>query len=315
MTATLIAPNAPDTSQRPLPWAGITTSDTTSTAGLISTSADLLERAGLNWTVAKRPFLRNTPDGPTPSTRSHEVYRTDTGEELGTVKSHYQVYQNADAFAFADSLVQTGQARWADAGLQGNGWRIFVTMELTEKFVVLGDDPHSLYIVLQTSHDGSAAVRGFLTPIRYWCTNQNDLLPGSSLSRFSYQHMTNLHDRLKEAQLSFQQAMSYENELKKIAEQLVKVPVDGNKLRVILYNTVPEKRARRTELIEEILATYQLSTTIEPYRHNGWGAVNAVTEHMDHVIARRTGNARFEQIMTGEGAKLRHAVTKALLEA
>jgi phage/plasmid-like protein (TIGR03299 family) len=310
MTATLTSP--PESTERPLPWAGLTTGSFKAN-GQFHTSADLLTKAGLNWSVAKRPYLRSTPEGPTPSTRSYEVYRTDTGEELGNVKGHYQVYQNADAFAFADSLVLTGQARWAEAGLQGNGWRIFVTMELTEKFEVLGSDLHSMYVVLQTSHDGSAAVRGFLTPIRYWCTNQNDVLRDTSLSRFSYQHTTNLHERLQEAQLSFQQAVHYETAFKQLAEDLAKVSVTESGLRNILVKAIPNDRARKLELVEEIVATYRTSPTIEGFRDNGWGAINAVTEHMDHVITRRTGNARFEQIMTGEGAKLRRNVTNALL--
>lgn len=298
----------PDVATRQLPWAGITAGSAGDDELL--TSAEMAERAKLNWTVAKRPYRRDCPGSP--QARQHEIYRVEDNEELGSVRARYQVYQNADAFAFGDSLVQDGRARWADAGQQGNGWRVFMVMQLIEPFTVL-DDEIRLYLFMQTSHDGSSAVRGFVTPIKFFCTNQMEAIRNTALSRFTFQHTTNLQQRLDEARLSFQTAVSYETAFTEMAEALVKVPVTADRLRLVLQDTVPQRRGRRDGVIEDVLHTYATSPTVEPWRGNAWGAVNAVTEYFDHVIPSRTGNARFERIMMAEGARMRNNVTAKLL--
>lgn len=315
MTTTLEPSTAPvDATERPLPWEGITTGSVTTVTNTASLD-DLLTEADLNWEVAKRPLWRRLSSGLTvQADNTYEVYRTDTEEQLGTVKSHYEVYQNRDAFEFAARLVDADEARWADAGLQGNGWRVFVAMELTEQFTVLDGDPHSLYVFMQTSHDGSAAVRGFMTPIRFFCTNQVEAMKASAHARFNYAHTVNLAKRLEEAQHTFADAKAYVTELKDLAERLVKVEVPESTLRVILKDVIPDGRARKDAIVDGIVQNYLSSSTLEAYRGNGWGALNAATEYMDHVITRRNGNSRFEQVMGGEGAKLRHGLTERLLQ-
>lgn len=314
MTATLDQPlSAPATWERPLPWQGITSGSIESAYPQASLEK-LLDEADLNWTVAKRPLWRRAADGTyTQSPVAHEVYRTDTNEQLGTVKGQYQVYQNHDAFEFASKLAADGVARWADAGLQGNGWRVFVAMQLTEPFHVLGGDQHSLYLFMQTSHDGSASIRGFITPIRFFCTNQVDAIANSAHARFKFPHTPNVAAKMEKAELSFKQALGYQAEFQQLAEALAKVTVTPEKLGLILTAAIPESRARRLDLVAAMTHAFTTSPTIEGYRGTGWGALNAVTEYMDHTITRRTGNARFEQIMGGEGAKLRHELTQRLL--
>lgn len=299
------------TEGRQLAWAGITTGTAESE---LTTSEELLETAGLNWEVAKRPLLRtdNATGEVVQSQKAFEIYRTDTGEELGTVKKKYAIWQNRDAFAFGDALVADGKARWADAGLQGNGWRVFMTMLLNEPFTV-DDDQFKLYLYLRTSHDGSSSVSGFVTPIKVWCTNQLPLVSRTALDKFSFQHTSKLSERLEEAKKSFELTVNFEREFKASMERLLKTEVTTDKARFLIKEVIPEARPRREDMVEAIMLNYQTSETTQPYLGTAYGLLNGLTEYMDHKKTQRTGNARFESIMLGEGAKYRTNLTKRLL--
>lgn len=300
------------TEGRQLAWAGITTGSVDGMSDL-ATSEELLHEAGLDWTVAKRPLLRTNLAGEVvQSEKSFEIYRTDTGEELGTVKRKYEVWQNRDAFAFGDALVADGKARWVDAGLQGNGWRVFMTMQLNEGFQV-ADDRFDLYLYLRTSHDGSSSVSGYVTPIRVWCTNQLPLVSATALDRFSFQHTSKLSERIQEAKQSFQQTVEFEKQFKVSMEQLLKTSVSDDKARYLIKDVIPDARPRKADMVDAIMLNYQTSPTVEPYRGTGYGLLNGLTEYMDHLKVQRSGNARFESVMHGEGAKFRVGLTKRLL--
>lgn len=295
---------------RQLAWAGITTG---SAGDDLVSSEQLLHLAGLDWEVAKRPLLRTNLQGEVvQSQRSFEIYRTDTGEELGTVKSKYEVWQNRDAFAFGDALVADGKARWVDAGLQGNGWRVFMTMQLNEPFTV-HDDQFNLYLYLRTSHDGSSSVSGYVTPIKVWCTNQLPLVSRTALDKFSFQHTSKLSERIEEAKKSFELTVNFEREFKASMEQLLKTEVTDDKARLLIKEVIPQTRPRREDMVEAIMLNYQTSETTQPYRNTAYGLLNGLTEYMDHKKVQRSGNSRFESIMLGEGAKYRTNLAQHLL--
>jgi phage/plasmid-like protein (TIGR03299 family) len=297
---------------RQLPWAGITTG---SAAGDLLTSEQMLDRAGLNWEVGIRPLKRHLSDGRVVDSSRFETYRLDNEDiELGTVKSRYEVLQNREAFAFGDSLVENGTARWAEAGEQYRSSRVFMTMLLNDNFTVLGQEPFRTYLFLAGSHDGSRSVRGFVTPIRVWCTNQTPAVRASSLGSFTINHTGAMRDRLEQAGEAIKQTGEYQRILREEAELLAATEITDDKARYLLTSLMPAWRQKdgESKMLEGILSNYATSPTIEGYRGTGWGLLNATTEYMDHIKTQRTGNARFESITFGEGARLRSKLAKEL---
>ena len=303
MTAELMeapAPAAPPARQ--LPWSGIMTGEAN---GDLLDSTQMLQRANLDWEVGIRPFLRTQPDGTTgPSKKMMETYRLDTGDELGAVRHRYEVLQNREAFTFGDSLVENGTARWAEAGLQNGGTRVFATMLLNERFTVLGSEPFQTYLFLSTSHDGGRSLKALVTPIRVWCTNQTAAAQASSLGSFTIQHTSSMQDRLAEAGEALRRTGEYQRLLQEEAERLAATPVTDDKARYLITSLIPQRRSNREKMIEGILSNYQSSPNLEGLHGTGWGLVNAASEYMQHVKPSRSGNARFESITFGEGMKL-----------
>jgi phage/plasmid-like protein (TIGR03299 family) len=309
MTAVL---ELPDTEARDLPWAGITTGSVATGNGL-ATSEDLLNEADLNWGVVKRPLYRTMNDGTvTQSPGDYEIYRDDTEVKVGSVKGVYKPFSNHEAFKFGDSLVSDGVARWTDAGMQGDGYRVFMVMQLTNQFTVLGEDRVTLYLFLRASHDGSTGVTGYITPIRFFCTNQLTLITKTAENSFAIRHTSTIEKNLVKARESFQKTVSYQTAFTDAVERLASTPVSETTATLLIKSVIPDRRAKREAIVDGILHTYHHSPTVEPYRGTAYGLLNGLTEYMDHGKTQRTGNARFESIMLTEGAKARRQLHSRL---
>jgi phage/plasmid-like protein (TIGR03299 family) len=305
------------TAVRQMPWQdlvspGIVSGNVESLAGL--TSQQMLQAADLDWDVAKRPLWSRKDDGTfEQSPISSEVYRTDTQTQLGTVRSRYEVFSNREAFAFGDALVSEGTGKWTVAGQQNGGKRVFMVMELGEGFDVLGGDKYQSYLFLRTSHGDGTSISASVIPFRLRCTNQSAVARREAKSTWSIPHTTTVNDKLEEARNALQLTMNYEAEFQKLAEQLAAVKVSDDKAKALISSIVPERRSRREDVIADILANYQTSPTHEEFRGTGYGLLNGITEYYDHVKRQRSGNARFQSIMFGEGRAARDEITQRLL--
>lgn len=320
--ATIETPAAPapasTTESRRLPWQDLV-SPGLMMAGAVEakdgiTSEQMLEAADLNWDVAVRPLWRRMNDGSfVQHPKQREVYRTDNEYPLGVCKSRYEVFSNREAFAFGDALVSEGTGKWTVAGQQNDGARVFMVMQLGEGFDVLGGDSYQTYLFLRTSHGDGTSISASVIPFRLQCTNQTALARREALSSWSIPHTTTVSSRLEEARKALQLTVNYEAEFAKVAEQLAAVKVSEEKAKALINSIVPARRARRDDVIGDIFANYQTSSTVGEFRGTGYGLLNGVTEYYDHVKRQNNGNARFESIMFGEGRTVRDALTQHLL--
>lgn len=316
MTDTIVEPAAVLTPARQLPWQGISSGEA---GDELLTSATLAARAGIDWEVGLRPYMRQTAAGLVPSTKMFETYRLDTDDqvgvvELGGVKSRYELLQNREAFDFGDSLVTDGIARWTHGGMQGTGRRVFMTMLLNEEFTVLGQNAMKVYLFFSTSHDGSRSLMAAVTPVNVFCTNQTAIVRANNFGRFTIQHTSSMQGKLQQAGDAIREAGEYSELLKTEAEALAAVKISDDKARYLLASVIPTRRARRDEMIGGIMANYHTSPNLADYQETGWGLLNGLTEYMDHIKPSRSGNARFESITLGEGAKYRVSLAQALVE-
>ncbi len=304
--------------ERQLPWQELV-SPGLMMAGAVESatgidSQSMLQAADLDWDVAIRPLWRKKNDGVfVEHSKQREVYRVDTEQELGVCKTRYEVFSNREAFAFGDALVKDGTGKWTVAGQQNDGARVFMVMQLGEGFDVLGGDSYQSYLFLRTSHGDGTSISAMVIPFRLQCTNQSNLARREALSSWSIPHTTTVSARLDEARNALQLTMNYEAEFKKLAEQLASLKVTDEQVKALINKVVPMKRARRDDVIADIIANYQSSPTVEEFRGTGYGLLNGVTEYYDHVKTQRNGNARFESIMFGEGRTVRDGITAGLL--
>lgn len=176
-----------------------------------ATSQDVMEAAGLDFTVEKCPLYAKMPESPNDAKddsvlrwdgdvyrrcpSAYATYRTDTNEPLGTVKSKYTVVQNIDAFKFFDGAIGKNKAIWQTAGCFGFGSRVFVSAKLPRNIMVKGD-PVENYLVFTNNHDGMGGVKILFTPIRVICQNTLNAAIKTSNNYVSFRHTKSVHNNI-----------------------------------------------------------------------------------------------------------------------
>lgn len=184
-----------------------------------STAQEVIEKAKLDWEVAKCDLVAKMPIS-TDAVRhldstmqdgfirggdeykeihgAFATFRTDLNIPLGIVKDKYTPVQNIDAFKFFDEAIGKDKALWQTAGFFGNGEKVFVTAKLPKHIFVNGD-PIDNYLVFATSHDGSMGVKVLLTPIRVVCENTLNAALKENDAYISFRHTESVHGKLSVA--------------------------------------------------------------------------------------------------------------------
>jgi phage/plasmid-like protein (TIGR03299 family) len=284
------------------------------TAVEAGSASEAARQAGLDWNVMladMQAYVKNEVNPYETVTDYYEVPKKQAviklgkdndNKVIGVVGDKYKVVQNMEVFSALDSLVDSGSARYTAAGEYNNGANIWMIMELPVG-VNVANDPHAAFLLVQSSHDGSCAVR--IRPIieRLFCANQiNRLITGKKTNDYTYvmKHTTNSKLSPSEIgniiQLSYDSIQQYES----IANTLITREVTHSYAREFfkrvwpLPSTVEGKpyhmltqgeRRQQTIAItarDRAFDIYSESPTQENIRGTAFGMWQAVVEYADH---------------------------------
>jgi phage/plasmid-like protein (TIGR03299 family) len=281
------------------------------TAVEAGSAAEAASQAGLNWEVSPVPIqaYRNRSVNPYEVVtdyfsvpKKQGILRLDTEEIIGVVGDKYKVVQNMEVFNALDALVDSGEARYSAAGEYNNGANIWMVMELPNG-VQVANDPHAAYLLVQSSHDGSGAVR--IRPIieRIFCANQiNRLITKNKSNDYTYtmKHTTNatlsVQDIRAITQLTYQSIAEYEH----TADVLLNRGANHMRAREIFrkvwalpstveskpYDLLTQGERRQQTLAyaarDKAWEIYQNSETQSNIRGTDFGIWQAVVEYADH---------------------------------
>ena len=287
------------------------------TAVNAGSASEAARQAGLDWNVQLADMQAYVSDKvnefetvtdyyPVPKRQAVlKLGKDNTNEVIGVVGDKYKIVQNMEVFSALDTLVDSGDARYTAAGEYNNGANIWMVMELPVG-VRVADDPHAAFLLVQSSHDGSCAVR--IRPIieRLYCANQiNRIIKGKHKNAYTYvmKHTTNsqlsVNDIRNITQLTYDSIQQYET----IASTLLQVEVDERKVKNIfkavwaLPSEIEEapdhllsqgQRRQRTIALngrDSAWNIYSQSSTQENIRGTAFGIWQAVIEHADHYAS------------------------------
>ena len=164
-----------------------------------ATAAEAIAAAGLDYEVELTRL--ETVDGiPVPQRRA--VVRTDTSEAIGVVGRGYVPVQNQECFGFLDAVVSEGGLRYHTAGALGKGERIWLLAKLPDQIQIKNSaDVVDKFLLLSNSHDGSAALRVYFTPVRVVCQNTLNMAEVRARGQgISILHKGDLTSKIREAQ-------------------------------------------------------------------------------------------------------------------
>ena len=315
------------------------------TAVEATSAASAAKQAGLDWTVRTGALEAvSTPliideHGVTPATyldvpKKQAIIREDSNSVIGIVGTKYKVVQNMEVFNALDTLVDSGDARYAAAGEFNGGANIWMVLELPQG-IHIANDPHAAFLLVKTSHDGSSSV--VIKPIieRLFCANQVNGLISKGYARgtkgyneYTYRmtHSTNqelsISDIRNITNLTYTAIADYQLVANNLLKQSMSREQVMNFFKKVwpLPSTVEDKpytlltRGERkqqtiaTDAREKALAIYTDSETQENIRGTAFGAWHAVVEHADHYAAGGTSRLA-AATLSGRNDKIK---TKAL---
>lgn len=251
------------------------------------TSADALRLAGLDWTVDKKNIQ---VCGGAKIQNFKANVRSSDGAVLGVVSDRYKIVQNAEAFAFTDSLID-GEVHYETAGSLNGGKKIWLLAKLPDTEIV--GDKTEPYLCFSNTHDGSGAIRVCMTPIRVVCNNTLNFALGTAKRAWSVRHTGDIQAKLHEARMCLDMANKYMDHLAVYADQMANTTVTDDKIKAILEEMFPiaedasDREKRNVKAVRDEYMICYFAPDILKFKGTAWGALNAMSDMVSHNAPRR----------------------------
>ncbi len=281
-----------------------------------ATAAEAISAAGLDYDVELTSII--TTDGiPVPQKRA--VVRTDSSDVIGVVGNGYVPVQNRECFGFLDAIVAEGGLRYHTAGALGRGERIWLLAKLPEQIRVKNSvDVVDKFLLLSNTHDGTAALRVFFTPIRVVCQNTLNMAEVRGRSDgISILHRGDLVSKIREAQRVLGLAEQFYDDAAAKIDHLANVYPTSEQLKNFFESLYPDpilsENRRAKNVRDKLFNLFEsgMGQDMPEVKHTAWAAFNAVTEYVDHLRPsrgrddRERSGRRLDSAWFGSGAKLK----------
>lgn len=297
----------------------------------LMTASECLNQAGLSWGVTKEP-LQTASGVVVPN--AFAVQRSDNNAILGTVGNQYTPLQNADAFSYMDAITQDhGSAKYETAGALGKGERVWLQVSIEGDISIKGKgkdvgDTIQRYILLANSHDGSSPLLVATTMVRVVCQNTLTAAIADASTMFKVRHTKGIGGKVADIREALGIINQSYTDLEEKLQRLVNIKVsdkafDGY-LASLGFDTeaVKGKGKGTVDSIKALWGGEGMGANLATAKGTAWGALNAVTEFVDHQRPTRLtasgsfkteGEARLASQWFGSGLKLKdEALEKAL---
>jgi hypothetical protein len=130
----------------------------------------MLDKAGLNWTVEKKPAFFEMDDKKFPVGWS-ALTRSSDNSVLDIVSNDWNPVQNHEAFNFFEEYCRVGDMDMHTAGSLKNGQIVWALAKVKDSFELFKGDQVDSYLLFTNPHRFGQAIDIRFTPIRVVCNN------------------------------------------------------------------------------------------------------------------------------------------------
>ena len=283
--------------------------------------------AGLDFHVDTRPCYTTMNDSQILVPDRRVLVRDDTNAPLSVVSDRYKVVQTKEIFEFFKDLCSDLSFELETAGALDEGKRVWALAKTPDNFRIMGQDEVNGYLLLATSFDGSLATSARFTTVRVVCQNTLSAAQRDKKNVATVRHVSKFDDRAVKAQLGISGDVMAQFE--KDATLLSQAEISPDETRAyfesLLGNAAfefdksgkkePENRTDFSKKFKAIIDCY-LNGDGAQYKSSKdtlWGAVNAVTNFVDHKAQSKTASSRQNQAWFGHGESLKNEAFKLAL--
>jgi len=285
------------------------------------TPVQMMEKAGLNWTVDQIDSYVTVGDKQIP-TGMKSLVRSSDNKVLTNIGQVWNPVQNEDAFNFFSEYVMKGDMEMHTAGSLKGGQLVWALAKVKESFDLFGGDTVESYLLFSNPHKYGFSIDVRFTPIRVVCNNTLSLsLEAKAERSVKVGHRTEFNAGEVKKALGIASAKLHE--YKDMAEFLGSKRYNIDNL-VEYYNTVfprtADKRVQNQELSVETLSKNAKAAFDAIEQQPGakfaegswWQAFNSVTYVTDHLQGRNADNRLYSSWFGGNQVRKRDALKTAL---
>ena len=285
------------------------------------TPVQMMEKAGLNWTVEQIDSYVKVGDKQIP-TGMKSLVRSSDNKVLTNIGQVWNPVQNEDAFNFFSEYVMKGDMEMHTAGSLKGGQLVWALAKVKESFDLFGGDTVESYLLFSNPHKYGFSIDVRFTPIRVVCNNTLSLsLEAKAERSVKVGHRTEFNAGEVKKALGIASAKLHE--YKDMAQFLGSKRYNIDDL-VEYYNTVfprtADKRVQNQKLSVETLSKNAKAAFDAIEQQPGakfaegswWQAFNSVTYVTDHIQGRNADNRLYSSWFGGNQVRKRDALKTAL---
>jgi len=289
-----------------------------------------LHAGGLDWRVDELE-LQTCEDPPSPVWRRKAIVRLDRepghqGRVVGVVHLGFKPLQNRDGARLFDAIFGHGKAVYHTGGYLGCGEVVWLMAKIEKTLTIGDDDIVQPYALFANSHDGSEACSISLATVRVVCQNTLKLaLQQKGLGdQFRRSHQSTFVEHAEAAAEFWASTMRQLDDVAGSFKGLARATCDDKAFAAFLDRLLPIPPKPRTadrnpavmkawetrvedakKARKEIgrLRTEQKGGNLKTSQGTLWGALNAVTEYVDHH--RECKGDRVAYTLLGDGMDLK----------
>ena len=250
------------------------------------TPAQMLEKAGLDWTVDKYPTYCEV-DGQKIVTADQALVRSSDKSILSVVSDDWKPVQNHEAFEFFNEFVMEGDMEMHTAGSLKQGKNVWALAKVKDSFEILGGDRVESYLLFSNPHEYGKCIDIRFTPIRVVCNNTLTLsLAGKSDLMVRLNHRRAFDGDLVKSTLGI--ARKKMGTYKDMAEYLSSKNFNVDSLHSYLKDVFPSLTKKDNTVMsrpaEQALAVLETQPGAEFGSGTWWAAFNSITYTTDHLL-------------------------------
>ena len=267
----------------------------------------MLQKAGLDWTVRKVPAYADVAGQRVAVGRSALVRDSDDSI-LDVVSDDWNVLQNAEAFEFFHDFVANGDMEMHTAGSLRDGQLVWALAKVNDGFELFKGDQVDSYLLFSNPHKYGWSIDVRFTPIRVVCNNTLTLSLNTSSKNFvKVSHRRQFDGDMvketlgiaKEKLATYREMAQFLGGKRYTAPKLVEYfknvfPVTGG----------PEKKKEMSISASKALDVIHTQPGAQFAEGSWWSAFNTVTYMVDHKLGRSQDN-RLTSAWFGQGKKVK----------
>lgn len=264
---------------------------------------DVLTQAGLNWTVSAQPVYTEINGKQLEVPGSNIIVREADEKPLGIVSDRYKIVNNADAFAFTESIFNSKEIEFIRGGSYRGGSSTWLEAKITGEYSILGDEV-DCYLIFMNSHDGTGSVKCMIVPERIACSNALNIPLREQSRHWRCVHSGDPMRKIDEAREILLAGSSYMEALNRECEMLQSIKISDSQVMQFINRLFPisdemsdKQKENQESRREQLLSVFLLKEDLFNFGSTGFKFISAVADYADHKVGRNTKNSNINRYM------------------